>query len=513
MGTYLHEVARRLVAFDTVSAKSNAAAAGYLADELERHGFRVVVPRVRDRRRRQGERDRDGRPAGRRWADRVGAYRRGAVRRPGRLDARAAGARDRRRPGLGARDLRHEGLSRPVSRRGGRARPRERSGGRSPSSSPPTRRSGATGRGVSSRSCRRSSPTSRSRSWRGSASRPTWRVFHTHKGIVSFTITAHGIAGHSSIPERGQNAIAVMARVIGCISAYQAELRAAPPPPAAADFPECPYVPLNFGVVQGGTANNMIADRCTLSISYRPLPEADPRAVHREIVRRLAAADLRDAGAPEVPVRIEVGEPEVVAGMRSPRGTALEAALQATVGGGASGGAPFATDGGELERVGRRQHDLRSRRARAGAPTERKHAARRLRGGGRGDPNDRRDAVHSAAQEGPMSKIYDALQHLEAQRQATQAARRRRPRSIPGISGSARLRQRIQRPQRCSSRRQRWRASVTSCGGAWTRPDSTEFEVSSRSPISSSARWRRCRSSSSRPPKPISSAPPTGCAR
>ena len=149
-----------------------------------------------------------------------------------------------------------------------------------------------------------------------------WRVFHTHKGIVSFKITAHGIAGHSSLPERGQNAIAVMARVIGCISAYQAELRAAPPPAGAADFPECPYVPLNFGVVRGGTANNMIADRCTLSISYRPLPDGDPRAVHREIARRLAAADLHDAGAPATPARIEVGHPEVVAGMRSPRAAA-----------------------------------------------------------------------------------------------------------------------------------------------------------------------------------------------
>jgi acetylornithine deacetylase/succinyl-diaminopimelate desuccinylase-like protein len=42
MDPYLHDVARRLVGFDTVSAKSNAAAAHYLAAELERHGFRVA---------------------------------------------------------------------------------------------------------------------------------------------------------------------------------------------------------------------------------------------------------------------------------------------------------------------------------------------------------------------------------------------------------------------------------------------------------------------------------------
>ena len=99
----------------------------------------------------------------------------------------------------------------------------------------------------------------------------------------------------------------------------------------------------------------MIADRCTLSVGYRPLPDEDPCAVHREIVRRIAAADLRDPGAPEVHARVDVGPPSVVAGMHSPRDTALEIALRAVLEHGASeadGGAPFATDGGELERGG-----------------------------------------------------------------------------------------------------------------------------------------------------------------
>jgi acetylornithine deacetylase len=178
-------------------------------------------------------------------------------------------------------------------------------------------------------------------------------VFSTHKGIVVFTVTAHGVGGHSSLPERGVNAIAVMARAIQCIGEYQAELRAAAPGASAADFPDCPYVPLNLGRIQGGTASNMIADRCTVTVSYRPSPDADPTAVHAEIVRRLAAADLRDPGSPNAHGRIEVGRPKVVASMRSPRGTPLEAALTAVLGGGGgAAGAPFATDGGELERGG-----------------------------------------------------------------------------------------------------------------------------------------------------------------
>jgi len=351
MAAYLHEVARRLVAFDTVSAKSNAAAAGYLADELARHGFRVACH----------EYDTHG-VAKVNVVATAGPPVAGGLIVSGHIDVvpfagqagwtrdpLALAIDDARVWGRGSSDMKgflaqclaaaalldRDALRRPLAFVFTADEEIGCDGAR---------------RLVPELPALLGAVPRPALAWIGEPT--TWRVFHTHKGIVSFAITAHGVAGHSSMPERGQNAIAVMARVIDCISAYQAELRAAPPSAGAADFPECPYVPLNFGVVRGGTANNMIADRCTLSLSYRPLPEDDPRAVHCEIARRLAAADLRDAGAPEAPVRIEVGEPEVVAGMRSPRASALAAALFATVGGTTSGGAPFATDGGELERGG-----------------------------------------------------------------------------------------------------------------------------------------------------------------
>jgi acetylornithine deacetylase len=351
MTTYLHEVARRLVAFDTVSAKSNAAVAGYLADELVRHGFRVACH----------EYDTQG-IAKVNVVATAGPPVAGGLILSGHIDVvpfagQAGWTRDplvlaiddARVWGRGTSDMKGflaQCLAAAAVLDCGTLRR-------------PLTFVFTADEEIGCDGARRLVPElpallgavpQPALAWIGE---PTaWRVFHTHKGIVSFSITAYGIAGHSSIPERGQNAIAVMARVIACISTYQTEVRAASPSPGAADFPECPYVPLNFGVVHGGTANNMIADRCTLSISYRPLPEDDPRAVHREIVRRLAAADLRDAGAPQVAARVEVGEPEVVAGMRSPRASALETALLATVGGAPAGGAPFATDGGELERGG-----------------------------------------------------------------------------------------------------------------------------------------------------------------
>jgi acetylornithine deacetylase len=351
MASYLHAVARRLVAFDTVSAKSNAAAAGYLADELAHHGFRVACHEYET-----------GGLAKVNVVATVGPPVAGGLVVSGHIDVvpfvgqagwtrepLALAIDDVRVWGRGTSDM--KGFLAQCLAAAAVLEPQKL---RRPLAFVFT-----ADEEIGCDGARRLVPElpallgevpQPELAWIGE---PTaWRVFHTHKGIVSFTITAHGIAGHSSIPERGQNAIAVMARAIDCISAYQAELRAAPSSAGAADFPECPYVPLNFGIVRGGTANNMIADRCTLSISYRPFPDGDPRAAYREIARRLTAADLRDAGAPDVPARVEVGEPEVVAGMRSPRGSVLERALLATVGGATSGGAPFATDGGELERGG-----------------------------------------------------------------------------------------------------------------------------------------------------------------
>ncbi len=354
MSSYLHEIARRLIAFDTVSAKSNAAAAAYLADELARHGFRVACQEYETHGVKKVNLVATVGPAvagGLIVSGHVDVVpfenQSGWTRDPLVLeidDARVYGRGTSDMKGFlaqcvaAAADLGRMALRRPLAFAFTADEEIGCDGAR---------------RLVPELPALLADVPLPTLAWIGE---PTaGRIFHTHKGIVVFTITAHGIAGHSSRPEHGQNAIAVMAKVIACVGAYQAELRTAPRSASARDFPDCPYTPLNLGAVRGGSADNMIADRCTLSVSYRPLPDDDPRAVHRELARRIAAADLRDPGVPERPARVDVGPPSVVAPMRSPRGTPLEAALYAALArdpSEAAGGAPFATDGGELERGG-----------------------------------------------------------------------------------------------------------------------------------------------------------------
>jgi acetylornithine deacetylase len=180
----------------------------------------------------------------------------------------------------------------------------------------------------------------------------SYQVFHTHKGVVIFTVKVQGRGGHSSVPEQGVNAIAVMGKAIETIGQYQAELRTQRSVTFARVFPESPYTTFNFGSVRGGTAANMIAEECTLQVSYRPLPQADPLDAYHEIVRRLHAIDARDYGSPEQRATIECGTPLTVQPLLSPRETPLEGVLFGLLNQQTSGGAPFATDGGEFARAG-----------------------------------------------------------------------------------------------------------------------------------------------------------------
>ena len=180
----------------------------------------------------------------------------------------------------------------------------------------------------------------------------SYQVFHTHKGVVLFTVTVRGLGGHSSLPEQGVNAIAVAGKVIETVGRYQAELRSQRSVTFAELFPESPYTTLNFGNIRGGTAANMIAEECTVQVSYRPLPQTDPLEGYHEIARRLREIDARDYGSPQHRATVEMGEPLVVPPLLSPRETPLEGVLFQVLNRQDSGGAPFATDGCQFARSG-----------------------------------------------------------------------------------------------------------------------------------------------------------------
>ena len=180
----------------------------------------------------------------------------------------------------------------------------------------------------------------------------SWAVLHAHKSIAIFEVRVGGIGGHSGNPERGVNAIAVAGRVIEAIGQVQAERCAVPSASFASIFPDSPYDVLNFGTIKGGIALNIIAEECRIGITYRSLPDVEPLEIYHEIKRRLAALDLHDYASRNHRATIEVGEPMLVPPLLSERGTTLERALLEATGTSNVGGALFSTDGGWFSRAG-----------------------------------------------------------------------------------------------------------------------------------------------------------------
>jgi acetylornithine deacetylase len=87
------------------------------------------------------------------------------------------------------------------------------------------------------------------------------------KGYCLAEIILRGREGHSAYPALGASAIFRAARLVRRIEIIAQELMAE----QLAAF-EPPYTTLNVGLIQGGTAKNIIAGECRFTLEWRPLP-------------------------------------------------------------------------------------------------------------------------------------------------------------------------------------------------------------------------------------------------
>jgi acetylornithine deacetylase len=106
------------------------------------------------------------------------------------------------------------------------------------------------------------------------------------KGYCVAEITVRGREAHSAYPGLGASAIFRAARLIEHIEKIAQEIKS----DRRAGF-DPPYTTLNVGVIQGGTAKNIIAGDCRFTLEWRTIPgqEADYAL---NLVRR-AVADLQ----------------------------------------------------------------------------------------------------------------------------------------------------------------------------------------------------------------------------
>jgi acetylornithine deacetylase len=142
------------------------------------------------------------------------------------------------------------------------------------------------------------------------------------KGYGLAEVRVSGREAHSAFPAKGVSAIGVAARLIVAleetagVSGQVTDQRFNPP---RATF--------NVGVLQGGTAKNIIAGECKFLVEWRPLPQQDSRE-GGESLKRLAAGIEADHPGCAIEVTVLRADP----GFANPATSSLGAVLSRRLG-------------------------------------------------------------------------------------------------------------------------------------------------------------------------------------
>jgi acetylornithine deacetylase len=129
------------------------------------------------------------------------------------------------------------------------------------------------------------------------------KVVNAHKSAVTFSTEVTGHEAHSSLTHHGVNAILVAGELLSEISRIRDDLMAKGDPTQRFDPP---YSTVHVGVIEGGTAKNIIPRRCAFQWETRLLPTADPDHVpHRFDTFARSLEPAMKAIAPEAGISTE----------------------------------------------------------------------------------------------------------------------------------------------------------------------------------------------------------------
>lgn len=169
------------------------------------------------------------------------------------------------------------------------------------------------------------------------------RVVRLHKGMLRLRLGFEGRAAHSGYPHLGRNAIEPAARAIVSLAGLRRVLEAERPAHGE-HFPQVPFAALNVGTITGGSAMNVIPDRCIVELGIRLLPGMPAAEMTARIRDTVASALPGETFSLE-----ELGESPAM--MLSDDAPVYRRLCQA-VGQHESHSVAFATDAGWLQRIG-----------------------------------------------------------------------------------------------------------------------------------------------------------------
>ena len=163
-----------------------------------------------------------------------------------------------------------------------------------------------------------------------------------HKGKLAAMATCRGVAGHSALAPRALNAIHMAVDVIGLLRDRQSRLEQAGARDEAYDIP---YTTIHVGLIRGGTALNIVPDHCTVDFEIRAVGSEDPAALLGEIARDVG--DLQAAAQAAFPLAgVEIETVNSYPGLDTSADDEVVAFVGALVGSRRTTKVAFGTEGG-----------------------------------------------------------------------------------------------------------------------------------------------------------------------
>ncbi len=170
-----------------------------------------------------------------------------------------------------------------------------------------------------------------------------------HKGKTALRATCVGREAHSALAPLAVNAVHLGCDLVSAIRARQAEI--ADEGERDGDY-DVPYTTLHVGRLSGGTALNIVPNRCEVEFEIRNLAADDPdRLVEglRADAARIAAAARERAAEADIRIEVENSYP----GLGTAPDAAVVAFVKSLTGANATTKVAFGTEGGLLsERLG-----------------------------------------------------------------------------------------------------------------------------------------------------------------
>jgi acetylornithine deacetylase len=119
------------------------------------------------------------------------------------------------------------------------------------------------------------------------------------KGYCLAEITVGGREAHSAYPALGASAIFRAARLISQIEEIAEQLKT-----ETYEAFDPPYTTLNVGLIEGGTAKNVVAGKCRFTLEWRNVPGQEPARV-LDALRR--AIELQKQQEPDFECEVDAG--------------------------------------------------------------------------------------------------------------------------------------------------------------------------------------------------------------